>query len=418
MKKIKHIFSILLAFAVILPATAQSVPAGSKITVGTPAFQNGGEADTWVPIYVQGQLTTDFQNYSGLTVIDRQAARQLMEEQKIKEQNAYIAGSEDEIQYAALVDADYLVSVMLIKTGSSFSLQCSIQSVKSSSLVGKVYSAPNLSETDLSSGSAVHKASYELLSGIGVPEDSLFMLKDNSNKQQAETAANVFTAKGMAVEQQGGSIVQAMAYYQKAVGSSSAITEAASRLDGLTSQISGVNLGETAMKDMKLRKQWQKIWEDMIAYTKDYWADVAYDPSLLDFKNPNYEKGTIDLVLPITARLNPEVKDLWIRLIDAYVKTPKQGDWKLDNFYDWGDVQKRIKPEIAMAIYNSDDVCIGHAKATYNLSWCDGSIGFFWGVKELRAEKVNPELITDSLSVKVETNSPGGRVRAMQSKKL
>ena len=82
MNRIQHIFLTLSMLCVaLIPLAAQSVQPGSRITVGFPSMQGGGEADTWVPIYVQGQLTTDMQNYSGLIVIDRQAARQLMEEQ-------------------------------------------------------------------------------------------------------------------------------------------------------------------------------------------------------------------------------------------------------------------------------------------------------------------------------------------------
>lgn len=415
MRKIRYIFNILFALLVACPIMAQTVKSGSRITVATPAFQNGGEADTWVPIYVQGQLTTDFQNYSGLVVIDRQAARQLMEEQKISEQNAYLSGSEDEIQYATLVEADYLVSVMLIKTGSSYSLQCSIQNVKSSSIVGKVYSAPNLSETDLSSGIAIHMASYELLKGIGLPESDIAALKANGDKQQAEVAANVFTAKGMAVEQEGGSIVQAMAYYQKAVGSSSAIVEAAARLDGLTSQITGVNLGETALNDMKLRKQWEKIWNDMEEFVRNNWADIIYDPSLLDVVNPDYEHETVQFALPINFRLNPDVFDLWNRMYAAYLKTPKLGKWNLEKA-DWDKMSRNIMPEITIKVFDCEGNKITSAKTKL-----DKSIWYMrceWKEQLISTPGINPNLITETLSVKIEPSCSGGRVRAMQSKKL
>lgn len=431
----------MLVLAVAFPLSAQSVQPGSKITVGFPSMQGGSEADTWVPIYVQGQLTTDIQNYSGLVVIDRQAAKQLMEEQKIVEQNAYLTDSDNEIQYASLVEADYLVSVMLIKTGSSFSLQCSVQAVKSSTLIGKVYSAPNLSETNLSDGSAIHKASYELLKGIGVPEDSLAALRSNSREQQAAATANVYTAKGMAVEQEGGSVVQAMAYYQKAVGSSKSITEAAARLDGLTSQITGVNLGTAVINDMKLRNQWQKIWTDMIAYVQDNWCNAVYDPSLIDITNIDYNKNTTDLVLPVAVRLNPEVHDLWCRLRDAYKKTPKRGDWNLkeSNWSYWC-----LPYTITMKVYNTDGDNIALAIGFFKVSnsgyisyshsqskYCDDFkkysalqrgdgelITTEWETFMFTARNINPESITDNLTIKLEPNCEGGMVRAMQSKEM
>ncbi len=416
-KRMTYIYCIVLAslFAAAFPLTAQSVHSGSKITVGFPSMQGGSEADTWVPIYVQGQLTTDIQNYSGLVVIDRQAAKQLMEEQKIVEQNAYLTDSENEIQYASLVEADYLVSVMLIKTGSSFSLQCSVQAVKSSTLIGKVYSAPNLSESNLSDGSAIHTASYELLKGIGVPEERLAALRSNSHEQQAAATANVYTAKGMAVEQEGGSVVQAMAYYQKAVGSSKAITEAAARLDGLTSQITGVSLGTAVINDIKLRNQWKQIWADMIDYVQDNWCNAIYDPSLIDITNINYNKNTTDLVLPVAVRLNPEVHDLWCRLLDAYKKTPKKGDWNLQESV-WSNL--KVYTTIEMNVYNSDNTCIASAGKSFSLTDQRYGLDIFWKTATFTAKGVDPEMITDNLTIRLEPSCKGGMVRAMQSKEM
>ena len=441
-KMIKHIFciTVTLVLAALFPLYAQSIRQGSKITVGVPSMQNGGSDDAWMPLFVQGQLTTDFQNYSGLIVIDRQAVKQLLEEQKIKEQNAYLTGSEDEIQYASLVEADYVLSVTLIKTGPSYSLSCSIQDVKFSSIVGKVYSAVNLSESRLSDGSAIHAASYDLLKSIGVPESILASLKASTASQNADVAANLYTAKGMAVEQSGGSIVQAMAYYQKAVGSSSKITEAAQCLDGLTSRISGVNVGTVVLNDIQLRNQWKKIWADMYEYAKENWVNAVYDPSLVDMTNINYDKETADLVLPVAVRLNPEVHDLWYRLIDAYEKTPKKGNWNLkEATWDFLACPRKIK----MAVYNEDDVLLGYSvmyfKITidaaavnikkdpdykyyyeyflypYRLEDYGKYLDIFWTTFRFVVKDVDPNDITGSLTFELIPNCEGGMIRAMKS---
>lgn len=187
------------------------------------------------------------------------------------------------------------------------------------------------------------------------------------------------------------------------------------------------------MNDMKLRKQWQQIWADMIEYTKNNWCNAIYDPSLLYYDNINYEKNTTDLVLPVAVRLNPEVYELWTRLLDAYKKTPKQGDWSLKEPY-WKEMH--ILTKIRMSVYNVKGDRIAYAvgyffvgggvyangdtdKEDYKHRCFDTKeLGTSWKTCRFVADEINPETITGNLTIELEPSCKGGMVRAMQSKEM
>ena len=80
MKSIIRKISLLLA--VMAMTTGVFAQTTGKITVSPTSLQNGSDDDKWIPLFVQGQLTSDIQNYSDFEVIDRMAATQLAGEQK------------------------------------------------------------------------------------------------------------------------------------------------------------------------------------------------------------------------------------------------------------------------------------------------------------------------------------------------
>ena len=68
----KKLFVLFFSLSVwTLFAAKKPVP---KITVAPVSFLNAGAEDGWIPIFVQAQLTSDIQNFSDFTVIDRMAA--------------------------------------------------------------------------------------------------------------------------------------------------------------------------------------------------------------------------------------------------------------------------------------------------------------------------------------------------------
>ena len=68
----------LLAFLVLAAAASSQT-----IAVPAPKTVQLGEGSDWIPLFVQGVITTNLQQYSGLKVIDRQNVDMVKAEQKL-----------------------------------------------------------------------------------------------------------------------------------------------------------------------------------------------------------------------------------------------------------------------------------------------------------------------------------------------
>ncbi len=298
--------SFLIAFAFILSGMfltetfAQSggkIASNAKITVSPPRMQNGTKADDWIPIFVQGQLSTDFQNNSDFSVIDRVAAEQIAGEQKVREAASSIANESAGIQYAQLLAADYSVSVSIVNKGGSYSLDCKVLSVLKSRPVGKAYSNANISKDALTDGSEIHKAAYELLKGMGVAESRLSELKtqisSHDEKQAAQIAAQINLSKGIALDQNGMS-VEAMTYYLKASEEDKRLREAARRLSVTSIEISGANFGVQAEDLIKFRNQWITLLKNTAQYLENNPPFIyVYDKiEMLELGESDYKNNT------------------------------------------------------------------------------------------------------------------------------
>lgn len=410
MKKI-FVF-IYLIILITFTLSTQSIPENSKITVAVPMFQNGNQEDSWIPLFIQGQLITDFQNYSDFTVIDRQAACQILGEQAITEQAAFMNNQNVSIEYATNVNADFLVSVQILKIKESFSLNCSVQNVKDSSTVGKSYSVANVLESSITDGTAIHKASYELLRGLGISESKLADLQLNNNNQAAEVSANYYIAKGINAEQYGGNIIEAMAYYQKAIGSSSVLTESAERLNNLTENLSNTNLREQALNEIALQKKWEKIWRDLNKYIDENCAFVIYSPVSLQMGIVDFEKERVDVLLPVGWKFDPICHDLYTRVYSTYMSSNigniKNTVIQNSHFSNKDSSNGNIYQfTIYFSLYDKNGNLLGktNQKVCRVLDSVNGMV-----VSMLTIKNLNPNKITDKLKVEVQTDINGGTI--------
>ena len=343
--KKKHFASIVFLCVLGMGAVfAQSIQ--GKITVAPPTLQNGGTDDAWIPLFIQGQLITDFQNYSGLTVIDRQMAQQLAGEQSLLEQSAYASGSDVSIEYASLVSADYMVSVSILKKGASYALDCRVLNVKNSQSVGKAYSNPNISLAALNDGGILHTAAYELLQGLGVDEGRLAVLKEQGTSQTAEQQSAVIAQQSVArgiVAEQSGANIEALTYYIQARKNDRNLGEATSRMATMTSSVTSGNFGANAKNLMKLRNDWDKLLREaakLIAanppeFTLRYFTDIEAK----EMTEQDYQRGTMSFTVS-TPYLEQDMasgvenEKLANELLDTLHKIPESKNWgeKINGF--------------------------------------------------------------------------------------
>lgn len=340
MKKLFTLF--LLAAISVLPLTAE---AKKSITVPSPTLMNGGTDDAWIPAYVQGLLTTNFQNYSEMQVIDRMNTAKIMKEQKLAESMADMQSEEDQIKIGKLVSAKYTVAVQIIKKGNDYSLDIKIDDTETGASVGKAYTNPSCSNDDLTNGRAVYLASYDLLKGLGISESKLRGLKDaadeaSSNKSDA-VKSNTSVAKGIVAERKG-NVVEAMAYFNQA---GNKIAEAAERLQQIGVSITTGNDGESLenqvaneiqrrLQQQKLEDQWNKIWEQYADYERWHWASVSYYP---DFKvgdikyGDTVEDSTVKIGVDVHVEWNPNCKQLYNQLLELAEKAGVEARFDRDS---------------------------------------------------------------------------------------
>lgn len=348
----KKIFShFFLYFVAVFLVSAQTIPKESKLTVAPPLAQNLKEDEKWIPLFAQGQLSADLQNYSGYMVIDRTAASALATEQERMEIFAEASNDSVSIEYAQLLAADYSVIMNILGKGEQYSLDCKIINVKTSQSVGKVYSNANVSRQSLNTGTAIHAASYELLQGIGISENQLSELKQkmqesNYSVQSAEILAQTSVAKGIVAERNGANI-EALTYYIQARKNNKNLDEATKRMENMSAAVSGGNFGAQAKNLIKLRNDWDKL----LTEAAQMLAENAPEFRLMYFTNvraaelteADYENNTMSLIVgaPYLKQTDNggENEQLILKLQTAMSHIPESKNWgeKINNFpYSYG----------------------------------------------------------------------------------
>lgn len=312
---------------------AQESLSNKKIVVDTPACLNIEKSNQWISSFVQGQLTTDFQNYSTLTVLDRLAVESLLAEQQRAEEKTYISNSvaEESSVYATLINADYLVKVEISKTGKTYALRCSVQDVNSAtSVTGAAHSATTITEAQLLDASSIHKASYDLLSGMKAGNSKLADLLDYKTQNKEEVEANCNVAKGIQAKNDG-NLIDALVYFQKAVENSKTAKESSTRMKQLiTPQTIKTNAEwERIVQDVNLEEQWYKLWKDFEQYVQKS-AIACLFLNRVDWEIQNHNSDTAIVTVYYSSILNPEIVALYKFLEEAYEKTPKRraGEWR------------------------------------------------------------------------------------------
>lgn len=234
----KKIYSIFLVFAMFsLSLSAQSFR-GQRIAVPEPTFQNAPDDEKWIPIFVQGQLTTVLQNYTdkaGVKLIDRQNITQCIKEQKFSEK-AFI-DENTQLEVGKLVAANYIVSISILKKKDTYAVDCRINDAETGEAVGRAFRNPNCTADYLENGNLINDMGYSLLLGIGLSERDLSELKPESNnatfmaKEQKQVVSdNTNLAKGISLERDNGDTNQVIAYYDKISTDSAMSGEALWRL--------------------------------------------------------------------------------------------------------------------------------------------------------------------------------------------
>ncbi len=285
--------ALLLLVLDILPLyAAPKFNSKNTVVVNYPVVQNIPPEDLWIPDFIQGQLTTYLQKYSVMTVIDRASVSNLLSEQMIAEANEFATNKkqEDLLNYATIINADYILVVELSQINDKYNLSCVMQDKKNNKTVpGVSYSTDNITNENLINGSAMQAVSYELLIRMGEKKSKISELLENSEKMNSDVAADYYIAKGLYVQ----------------------------------------SMQDSVDYDFAMYDEWKKIWNDFVVYREEIWLQVFYCMDFLNFRVTNFDTETANIKIPFSIGVNNEVIKLYNQLEVIYSNTKKHRNWNI-----------------------------------------------------------------------------------------
>jgi hypothetical protein len=136
------------------------------LAVLQPKGVNIPQNQEWFLSMIQGSLTSDFNKFSKMTVLDRQYLDVILAEQNLSANGDF--SDDDYIRIGHLTNAQYILIGSLIKTGANtFLLDLAVTNTETgerrASFGPKQYTLP-----DIQRMSAVKDAAYELLTQVGI----------------------------------------------------------------------------------------------------------------------------------------------------------------------------------------------------------------------------------------------------------
>ena len=426
-------FVAVLAFCVLGLWAQSSEFEGKTVVVFEPSFNSEEQADSWIPSFVQGIVSTNFQKYSNMKVIDRQNIDRVIKEQKLSESLSY---SEDgQIEIGKLLAAQYIIAINVIKkSNNGYSIEYKITNTETGAIGGS-YIDTNCIESDMNDGSAINNDCRELLLAIGINESNLSDLsKANIQKQKAEMLSNEQLARGIAAEK-AGNLVEAISFYQKAQNTGFGIAEAVSRLQSTTStMVSGgidADVAQIAYDEIaqlnKETDQWIKVWSDFRDLFQKSSVIVVYYYE--ELPNPKRELGSTiieynDIKYSLKCKFEKELYEVYRVIDNAFKSVNKERlAWYFDKSNNRGklrDFVYSINPIryrnfsneawFEISIVNSNDKTIATYKRDVRIPF-DKFLDCYEKNKEDKADaftinlRVNVADYTNPLTLRVEVHN-------------
>ncbi len=168
----KQFFLLFVLCAGIVLLQAQENPyyeeqggAGIRIAVLKPAGEGLPPGEEWLLRLVQSTLTSDFNTFSAMTVLDRQNLDAIINEQRDSYSGYY--SDDDLISIGNLTNMQYITTGSLIKTGGGFILEMSVSDAESGERIAS-FAPKNCSLDELQSTAVMKELAENLLGQLGV----------------------------------------------------------------------------------------------------------------------------------------------------------------------------------------------------------------------------------------------------------
>ena len=313
--------------------------ADDVVAVPSPKTVNMGAEMEWIPLFIQGVITANFQQYSGMKVVDRQNNDMVKAEQKLSESSSY--SESDAIELGKKTNARLIVTGSITAKSSSYALIFNITDTETGESKATA-TVPNCLFSALENGEAANQISYDLMTGYGVKlsAEAKAKLTKAAGVMSAETTAQASVAKGIAAEKSGSNI-EALTYYIQAKKNDKNLSEATKRMASMTTVVTGGNFGASAKNLMKLRSEWDKLLKEAAAliaanppeFTLYYFSNIKAN----ELTAEDYERGMMSFTVgsPYLKQTGgAENEKIANELLDGLHKIPESKNWgdKINGF--------------------------------------------------------------------------------------
>jgi formylglycine-generating enzyme required for sulfatase activity len=297
---------------------------GRNIRLAILAPQAQGETPGYLPLYIQGLLNNNFGKFSAINLIDRQNLDRIIAEQNLAANGRY--SDNDFVRIGNLTNAQYFLFGTIQKlSGDRYSLQLSV--TDSSTGIRRANFMRDCTFAQLEGrGALINEATAELLAQLGVQltETGLqTLLAGNTSTARAEAGL----ARGITA-QAGGSEIEALFNYTQAITFDPSRIETLSRLNVLSSAISGGTISQRIVNDIQARDSWLEAFKETARFFNDHPPfEIIFDPNLIQIGQTDYARRTANIGMRIALDPSQAGFGALNALLEGLEKTGRRREW-------------------------------------------------------------------------------------------
>jgi tetratricopeptide (TPR) repeat protein len=280
---------------------------GTSITILEPATRGLGEDQNHLPALVQGEFMSNFSGYSGISVFDRMNLQKIYDEQLLPH---YDDNDRAGLDFGHLTSTDYIMNGSITRTATGYALQIQVTESEGKMIAATYSGTCTFPELDNLTG--VRRASRDLLEKLGVALTEKAKSELDGAAEEQAVNAQVALSKGIEALRKG-TVVEALSYFVQSQSYDPQLTEAASRVNIVSANISSGNIGADARNDIVWRRAWLERLTECEQWVTNYVRDTPA-PTFLTYttelkqEDINYSKETLTI----------SIEEIALRVDDRY----------------------------------------------------------------------------------------------------
>jgi tetratricopeptide (TPR) repeat protein len=356
---------------------------GKNIRLAVIAPQVHGEVPAYLPIYIQGLLNNNFSKYSAISMIDRQNLDRIISEQKIAASGNY--SENDFVRIGNLANAQYFLFGTIQKlSGERYAVQLSVTDSSTGVRRANFMREGTLAQLE-GRGTLINEATADLLAQLGIQLTETgrqTLLAGNTSVARAEAGL----ARGITA-QAGGSEIEALFNFTQAITFDPSRIEALSRLNTLSSTISGGTISQRILSDIQARDSWLNAFKETARFFNDHPPfEIIFDPNLIQIGQTDYAKRTANIGMRIVLEPSEAGFGALNALLEGLERTGRRRDW---GFSGWPltdvtpkttgtvvfDGRRSLSYKVDVALINENNKTIGNGSVTLNTETIKFSAG-------------------------------------------